>query len=296
LKSKFFAIDLKEGLKMTELKDYLKKCGLDPNQIKDIFSGIDTFLKNKEYSSLKALLNTFPHPTLKDVEDYNNNQNNKVVLSNLNYAGVDDRLYQNICHLERGMDKGVYVDSFTYLNLITRYESEEQKHTHKGAIFYNIGLFLFKEGRIEEALLFIHRGLKEDHMKHQGEDKFPKVDSYKIITLDKSLNNPVINTAIDFLTNQFLGGYTFNEFYTKFLDLPSYVKQNDLKWLDHIAYFTKLIIQLQRYFSIPEDLLYSTLGELFISSIVGDICLLIESTCKLKLVMMLHLGLYIIKN
>ena len=90
------------------------------------------------------------------------------------------------------------------------YENEEKKHTHKGGVFYNIGLFLFNKGRIEEALLFIHRALKEDHMKHVGIGNFPKVDSYKIITLDKTLNNPVINTAIDFISNQFLGTYTFD--------------------------------------------------------------------------------------
>ena len=84
---------------------------------------------------------------------------------------------------------------------------------------------MFNKGRIEEALLFIHRGLKEDYMKHQGKDNFPRVDSYKMITLDKTLNNPVINTAIDFISNQFLRSYTFNDFYTKFLDIPSSVKQ-----------------------------------------------------------------------
>lgn len=167
--------------------------------------------------------------------------------------------------------------------MIDKYENEEKKHTHKGAIFYNIGQSLFNQGRIEEALLFNHRGLKEDHMKHLGKDSFPRVDSYKIVTLDNTLNNPVINTAIEFFTNNFLDSYTFSEFYNKFLDLPSSIKQDELMWLDHIAYFTKLILKLQRYFSYYEDLLYSTLGELLISNILGEICLLIESTCKLKL-------------
>lgn len=269
---------------MTELEDCLKTYGLDPKQINNLYSALETFLKTQNYDSLKALFNIYPHPTFKDVEHFNNDHNNKVVLRSINYAGVDDRMCEIICHLNRGFTEQVYKDLIAYLNMIIQYEREEQKHTHKGGIFYNIGLFLFKKGRIEEALLFIHRGLKEDHMKHQGKDNFPRVDSYKMITLDKTLNNPVINTAIDFITNQFLGSFTFNDFYSKFLDKPSSIKQNELKWLDHIAYFTKLIIRLHRYFSFYDDLLYSTLGELLISNILGEICLLIESTCKLKLI------------
>ncbi|KKL07207.1 hypothetical protein LCGC14_2588340, partial [marine sediment metagenome] len=86
-----------------------------------------------------------------------------------------------------------------------------------------------------------------------------------------------------FIKNEILGSFAFSDLYSKFLDKPSSISQDELKWLDHIAYFTKLIIQLQRYFSLTEDLIYSTLGELFISSIIGNICLLIESTCKLKI-------------
>ncbi len=268
---------------MTELKDFLKKYGLDSNQINDIYSNLENFLKIKDYNSLKILLNTYPHPTFKDVENFNSDHNKKVVLSSINYAGVDDRLYEIICQLKRGFTEEVYKDSFKYLNLIDKYENEEKKHTHKGAIFYNIGQFLFNQGRIEEALLFNHRGLKEDHMKHLGKDNFPKVDSYKIVTLDNTLNNPVINTAIEFITNNFLDSHTFSDLYKKFLDLPSSVIQDELMWLDHIAYFTKLIIKLQRYFSYYEDLLYSTLGELLVSNLLGEICLLIESTCKFKL-------------
>ena len=272
---------------MTELDEWLKPklitYDLNSTQINSLISALNTFLEPFNFDSFKALLDTYPHPTFKDVEDYNKNHKNKVVLSGINYAGVDDRLYEIICHLERGFKEEVYNDSFKYLSMITRYENEEKKHTHKGGVFYNIGLFLFNKGRIEEALLFIHRALKEDHMKHVGTGNFPKVDSYKIITLDKTLNNPVINTAIDFISKQFLGTYTFDELYAKFLDIPSSIKQSELKWLDHIAYFTKLIIQLQRYFNITEDLYFSTLGELFISNILGEICLLIESTCKLKL-------------
>lgn len=268
---------------MTELEEYLKTYSLDPNQINNLYSALQTFLKTQNYDSLKALLNTYPHPTFKDVELFNNDHINKVVLSSINYAGTDDRLCEIICQLNRGFIEEVYKDLISYLNMITQYEREEQKHTHKGGIFYNIGLFLFNKGRIEEALLFIHRGLKEDYMKHQGKDNFPRVDSYKMITLDKTLNNPVINTTIDFITSQFLGSTTFDDFYSKFLDKPSSITENELKWLDHIAYFTKLIIRLQRYFSFYEDLLYSTLGELLITNILGEICLLIESTCKLKL-------------
>ncbi len=272
-----------KGLKLKELKDFLKIYGMESTQIKNIYSSLNIFLKTKNFDDLKVLLNIYPHPTFKDIETFNKDHTKKVVLNDIDYAGVDDRLYEIICRLDRGFKEDVYKDSISYLNIITQYENKEQKHTHKGAIFYNIGLFLFRKGRIEEALLFNHRGLKEDHMKHLGKYNFPKVDSYKMITLDKTLNNPVINTAIDFISNQFLGTFTFEELYNKFLDIPSSIKHSELSWLDHIAYFTKLIIQIQRYFSIPEDLLYSTLGELFISSIIGDICLLLESTCKLKL-------------
>lgn len=268
---------------MTELTDLLKVYGLNSTQISELISALESFLKLHDFDSFKTLINTYPHPTFKDVEDYDKNHNNKVVLNGIDYAGVDDRLYEIICSLKRGFTEEVYNDSFSYLNIITQYENEEKQHTHKGAVFYNIGLFLFNKGRIEEALMFIHRGLKEDHMKHIGTDNFPRVDSYKMITLDKTLNNPVINTAIDFITNQFLGSYSFKNFYIKFLDIPSSVKNAELKWLDHITYFTKLIIQLQRYFNIPDDLYYSTLGELILANTIGEICLLIESMCKLKL-------------
>ncbi len=268
---------------MTELKEYLKIYGLNTSQITNILSALESFLQTKDYDSFKVLFNTYLHPTFKDVEDFNNDHNNKVVLSGYDYAGVDDRMCEIICDLNRGFKEEVYRDLIGYLNWITKYEQEEQKHTHKGGIFYNIGLFFFYRGRIEEALLFIHRGLREDYMKHLGKDNFPRVDSYKIITLDNSLNNPVINTAIDFIKNEILGSFAFSDLYSKFLDKPSSISQDELKWLDHIAYFTKLIIQLQRYFSLTEDLIYSTLGELFISSIIGNICLLIESTCKLKI-------------
>ena len=130
---------------MTELKDYLKKYGLDTTQINNLYSTFDTFLKTKNFNSLKAILNTYPHPTFKDVENFNKDHTKKVVLNKIDYAGVDDRLYQIICRLDRGFNEDVYKDSFSYLSMITQYEKEEQKHTHKGAIYYNIGLFLFKK-------------------------------------------------------------------------------------------------------------------------------------------------------
>lgn len=204
---------------MTELEDYLKKYGLDTTQITNIYYALDTFHQIKTYNSFKSLLNTYPHPTFKDVEDFNNDHKNKVVLGGIDYAGVDDRMCEIICGLNRGFKEEVYRDIISYLNWITQYEREEKTHTHKGGIFYNIGQFFFYKGRIEEALLFIHRGLKEDHMKHQGKYNFPKVDSYKMITLDKTLNNPVINIAINFIKKEILGSFAFSDLYTKFLSI-----------------------------------------------------------------------------
>ncbi len=269
---------------MSEFVNLLIEKGLDTTQAKQVEERLLAVDKD-DYQTLKNLLNSYPHPSSSKVNDYKINSNNKVLVKDIDYGGIDDLICGTINNLRKDTDPEIaYKRLIPYLNAILNFEEEEQKHTHKGAIYFNIGQGLFKKGNVENALYFIHRGLIEDDMKHVGIEIFPRVWSYQLIILDKKFSHPYINDMIKFLTTYILkSNYNYNDIFNKFLNLPSLEKSNNLKWLDHVAFFHFLLLQLKKRIKFPEDIFDSVLGNLISSNIIGELCLLIESICKLKL-------------
>ena len=257
--------------------------GLSNEQAKKVEEKLKV-LNMDDFQTFKDLLNSYPHPNLSEVENYLKNPKNKVVIPKIDYGGLDDVISATINGFDRATTpEQAYPKLIPYLNAVLQYEEKEKKHTHKGAIYFNIGQYLLKKGQIENGLYFIHRGLIEDHMKHIGVMHFPGVFSYQVIVFDKKLNHPYVNDLIEFLTREILKSrYTYDDFFDKFLNNPSKVANDNILWLDHIAFFHFFAFHLKKRYDLPEDLFNSVLGELTSSNLIGDLCLLIESICKLK--------------
>ena len=257
--------------------------GLNNEQAKTVEKKLET-LKMNDFQTFKDLLNSYPHPSLSDVENYLINPKNKVIVQNIDYGGLDDAICGIINGLvEKTTPEQAYPKLIPYLNAVLQFEEDEKKHTHKGAIYFNIGQYLLKKGQVESGLYFIHRGLVEDDMKHIGVMHFPRVFSYQLIILDKKLNHPYVNDLIQFISQEILRSkYSYDDFYDNFLDEPSKVASNNFIWLDHVAFFHFFVFNLKKRYKLPEDLFNSVLGELTSSNLIGDLCLLIESLCKLK--------------
>ncbi len=256
--------------------------GLDDIQSENLKENLQQYLNHQTDSNFYALYNSFPHPIKRDVEQF------EAALTPLpdigvNYAPIDDILYSLICNYQRTPSKKLYWNTVDFLTKIIKYEDDVGVHTHKGAAYYNMGRYELKHAKFEDGLLKIHLSLKEDHLKHRGQDNFPRTPSFQLITLDRSLQDSAVLSIVRFIENQFLGSHSFDDFYSNFLDIPSTISSNYMEWLDHICFFTSRMYKLNRYFKIRSDYFNSTLGELTLASIIGDICLLIESTCKLKL-------------
>ncbi len=268
---------------MKSLVQILEDYGLSNEQAKNVEQKLKLFDKNN-FQTFKDLINSYPHPSLTDVEAYKSNPTKKVIITDIDYGGIDDL----ICGTINGITKTTTPDEaypklIPYLNVILRYEEIEKKHTHKGSIYFNIGQYLIKTGEVENGLYFIHRGLIDDDMKHLGVMNFPGVYSYQLIILDKNLNHPYVNDMIHFISQKFLKTkYSYDDFFDNFLDKPSKVSANNILWLDHIAFFHFFTFHLKKRYTLPDDLFDSVLGELTSSNLIGDLCLLIESICKLK--------------
>lgn len=257
--------------------------GLSKEQAKTVEEKLNALNMN-DFQTFRDLLNSYPHPNLSDVENYLNNPKNKVVIPSVDYGGLDDVICGTINNLDKKTTpEQAYPKLIPYLNAVLKFEEKDKKHTHKGAIYFNIGQYLLKKGQVENGLYFIHRGLIEDNMKHIGVLHFPGVFSYQLIILDKKLNHPYINDIVEFLSQEILkSNYTYIDFFDNFLDNPSKVANNNILWLDHVAFFHFFVFHLKKRYSLPEDLFNSVLGELTSSNLIGDLCLLIESICKLK--------------
>lgn len=188
---------------MKNLIQVFEVCGLSNEQAKTVEEKQNA-LNTNDFQTFRDLLNSYPHPNLSDVEKSLNNPKNKVIISKVDYGGLDDV----ICAIINNIDKKAtpeqaYPKLIPYLNAVLLYEENEKKHTHKGAIYFNIGQYLLKKGQVENGLYFIHRGLIEDDMKHIGVMHFPRVFSYQLIILDKKLNHPYVNDLIEFIFRSF---------------------------------------------------------------------------------------------
>ncbi len=265
------------------INQILKEYGLSGEQVKIFEDKLSIFDKKNQFKIFKELMNVFPHPTLRDVENYYQDTSNKLVVKGIDFGGID----QLLCQILNGLTistspEEAFPKLVSYLNLVMKYEEEEQKHTHKGAIYFNIGQYLLKHGQIENALHFIHRGLIEDDMKHKGKTKYPNVWSYRIITLDKNFDHFYVKDMIKFIDKKILrGNYSYDDLYNNFLNKPEIVTSNHIGWLNHIAFFHYFLYHLKNRYKNPNDLYYSVLGEITSSNLIGDLCLLIESVCKL---------------
>ena len=255
--------------------------GLNGNQAENLINNLQEYLNNDTPNNFNALYDSFPHPTKREVEQFDTL--NPIPDHGVDYATIDDMLHSYICNYQGILDNNLYSNTIDFIENIIRYEDARGVHTHKGAAYFNMGRYELKHGKFEDGLLKIHLSLKEDHLKHRGQDNFPRTPSFKIIILDRSLQDSDILSIVRFIENQFLDSYSFDDFYSNFLNNPSTISSNHMDWLDHICFFTSRMYKLNRYFKIRSDYFNSTLGELTLASIIGDICLLIESTCKLKM-------------
>ncbi|MBD3211670.1 MAG: hypothetical protein GF311_03605 [Candidatus Lokiarchaeota archaeon] len=268
---------------MKIFEEILHNYGLSKNQSQEVSKKLNS-LDYNNFQTFKDLMNSYPHPSQNDVENYLIDPSNKAIISGIDYGGIDDLICGTINNLKKETPpEEAYSKLIPYLNMVLQYEQQENKHTHKGAIYFNIGQYLIKIGQIEKGLYFIHRGLIEDDMKHIGNMNFPNVWSYQIIILDEKLNHPYVKDMILFLNDEFLKrNYNFNVFFDNFLDKPSKAINNAIIWLNHIAFFHIFLFHLRKLYLLPEDLFKSILGEISSSNLIGDLCLLIESICKLK--------------
>ncbi len=256
--------------------------GLNETQAENLKKNLHQYLNDKTYRNFKILYNSVPHPTKKEIEQLKITQN-PLFYSGVHYPTIDDIIYSQICNFDGVYSESFYRTTLEFLQNISKYEDENDIHTHKSLAYYHWGKYHLKYGNYEDGLLEIHISLKEEYLIHRGQENFPRTNAFKIITLDRSLQDLAIIKIVKFIKKEFLGSYSFDLFYSKFLDKPSTVSLNHMKWLDHVCFFTSKMYKLNRYFKIRSDYFNSTLGELTLASMIGDICLLIESTCKLIL-------------
>jgi hypothetical protein len=241
--------------------------------------------KDKDYLALKKVFNSYTRPNLDAVNNYNDKPVNKI--TNTNYKYYDDKIIgiipMNIPNWEN------------LLNLIIRYEREENKHVHKGTLYYFLGQQYLLRNYIEKGLLFINKAFMEDDMNHNDSlIKFPNTPAYKFLILNMEDPNqalkPLVEDIGNFINNSFLSGFahSYDDFLNNFLNEAA--NKIDLKeahlWLDHVIFFNNFIVRLKYTYNElnkTENIFDSISGEIVLSSIIGDLCLLIESTCKVKL-------------
>ena len=235
---------------------------------------------DRDYNTLSKVLNACSRPNINEIEDYNRDPTKKI--SDTQYKFFDDKTF------------GLYPkDITTYENLtrlILRYEEQEKKHVHKGTIFYFLGEQYLMSDYIEKGLLYINKAFKEDDMNHKDATiKFPDSPAYKFIILNMEDPNQALRYIVEhignFLKNNFLDGYSYTDFFDRFLNAAS--TKTSLEeahtWLDHVIFFNSFIVQLKKVYRMPPEIFDSIFGEIMLSNIIGNLCLLIESFCKVKL-------------
>jgi len=266
-----------------EIIERTSKAGFDSNQQKEYLNKIKKFDENN-LDTLKDIFDIYKHPSEEDVNDYFKDPTKKCPIGIKN-AGIDDLTYLKCINFHSKIPfQEFFIKSRNFLKMVLNYEKVEKKHIHKGAIYYNLQLLYLELGINDLALLNIHKAFIEDDMKHYGTENFPRTYSYKFIVLDETCPHSFVKHLKTFLENEFLKPiYKFEDFYDNFLNKASKLSKDEHKWLDHIVFFNNFLIKIERVYSLSEEMYNSILGELNLSSIIGDFCLLIESICKLKL-------------
>ena len=237
------------------------------------------------YEFLKRVFNSCIRPSKKEIEDYKENPENKVSVTE--YAAYDDKMF-GITDIYPTEIQPYY----NLLDLIYRYEKDEKKHVHKGTIFYFLLEEHLKRNQVEEGLLFINKAFIEDDLKHKDTTaKFPDSPAYKFIVLNST--NPkqalltIVKDIVNFMDTEFMNrlGYRYEDFWNSFLkessNKPSVREAHT--WLDHVIFFNSFIVRLKKIYDTPSEIFDSIFGEIIYSNIIGDLCLLIESFCKTKL-------------
>lgn len=238
-------------------------------------------LVDKDYISLKVVLDTCPRPFKSEISRYKEDPKNKV--SDISYADFDDRTFGLVSLFPKNID--------SYENLlkrIYRYEQEEEKHVHKGTIYYFLAEEYFKKDDIEKGLLFTHKAFIEDDLKHlDARNYFPNTPAYKFIILNiqekEQSSYYIVKRIVNFLEETFFRDmeHLYDAFFNGFLNKASITENH--KWLDQVIFFNSFAVKLDKIYRTPEEVFDSMLGEIMLSSITGDFCLLIESFCKVKL-------------
>ena len=236
----------------------------------------------RDYTALKKILDSYSHPGIEEVKEYNKNPTNKITDSH--YFHYDDKIM------------GLYPKHITVyenlLNMISCYEKEKKKHVHKGLIFYFLGEHYLINDYTEKGLLFINKAFREDDMKHTDiSQNFPDSPAYKFMILNIEDPNQALKYIVEkiggFIKNNFLDdfGYSYGDFFNKFLNAASNVSplERAHKWLDHVIFFNNIMFKLEKSYRMSEEILNSIFGEIILSSLIGDLCLQIESFCKNKL-------------
>jgi len=266
-----------------EIIKRITNAGFDSNQQEEYLKKIKKFDENNP-DTLKYIFDIYKHPSEEDVNDYFKDLAKKVPIGIKN-ADIDDLTYLKCINFHPNLPfQEFFTKSGKFLKMVLNYEKHKKKHIHKGAIYYNLHIIYLQIGVNDLALLNIHKAFIEDDMKHYGNENFPRTYSYKFIVLDETCPNSFVKIVKSFIENEFLKPkYAFKDFYDNFLNKASNLSKDEHKWFDHIVFFNNFLVKLERVYRLPKDIYNSILGELNLSSIIGDFCLLIESICKLKL-------------
>lgn len=285
-------------MNIEELRGNLTECGLSNEQI-EVFFQLYNILNFKDENSIINIFNQHLHPNINQIEQYEQNRNNKINIG-YDFGGVDDKIINKLMFqiynfhnaiqtLPSG--KGIIISEGLIRSLINlimnllKYEDQRSVHLHKGLVFHDTGLHLIStmaDDPLELGLLMISKAFIEDDMKHLGTDLFPLGHAYQHLNLNKI--NPMTTRIKNFIIKRYLGCETiFQRFKQKFLNKPTTLTNNDeaFRWLDHIIFFNNIMMKIIRINDQPKKLYDSSFGQIVLSSTLGQICLLIESICKL---------------
>jgi len=281
-----------------KLRRILAKCGLNKHQIEKYLTHYKSLNVNNK-KSIKDILDAYPHPDMKQVEQYESNRSNKLNVG-YDFGGVDDltvsKLKNQVLrnHISQTSNIPIVIITPNLIQNLTKIiislfniEHNNNYHLHKGVILHDTGLYMLTSKAIdplEFGLLMINKAFVEDDMKHSGAGRFPLGPAYNHLNLSGS--NPITLEIKNFLIREFLGNDTeFQHFYNRFLNLPTTISDDDLafQWLEHIIFFNHVMMNLLRIWEQPKPLYHSYLGQILLGSMIGQLCLLIESICKLKL-------------
>ncbi len=233
------------------------------------------------YDKFKNTLDTIPRPTEAEVNAYKSSPANKI--TNGQYHNYDDKIF--------GVYKRDLPTYYQLLELTQRYETERNRHVHKGTLYYFFLEDFFNQGDYETGLLFLNKAFIEDDMKHTNTTlKFPDTPAYKYLVLDNVHTNqalhPIVDNIVHFLDGEYLtpNGYSYNAFWSSFLNHATIITSDAEahKWFDQVIFFNGLTLKLiknQKYYEATD----SIFGEIILSNTIGDLCLLIESFSKVKL-------------